>query len=194
MFEGADAYRLISAHERLTGEVDTHAEINLDADLEAFAKTDKKLDVYSSLAGTVIRAENRDVFEAITERLKKAALAPLTQWYHQKKCDFCQIAMGRLIDKGCEWGIDRVCDLSAGTACGAMGVPFADTICAKACSVCFQVVLVEKCNEWLKLLMTKYPNNPLNFCKAQQFCGADDVVVPCKCCSSSYCSGAKLCR
>jgi len=141
----------------------------------------------------MIRAQNRDFWDDITKKLKGAGLNKLTEFFHKKKCELCQRVMRNLIDKGCKWGIEKICEWSAGNACSASGMPFADTICAKVCSFGFEVVLKEKCEDWLKLLMEKYPGNPFNFCHNKQFCLPSDEELPCKCCSSGYCKAKKMC-
>jgi len=155
--------------------------VDVDSDVALAEATDSDIAIFNSVAGAMIRAENRDFWDDITSKLKSHASQPLTEWFHKKKCELCQHIMDNLIDRGCVWGIDKVCEFAAGTACGASGIPFANTMCSKVCSFGFETVLKDKCEEWLKLLMAKYPNNPLDFCKAKQFCGADAAAIACKC-------------
>jgi len=174
-------------------EVEADVAANVDADLATIASTSTDVAVWNSVAGQVIRAENREIWDDITKKLKAAATAPLTEWFHKKKCELCQRIMKNLIDKGCKWGVQKICEWSAGTACSASGVPFASSMCAKICTFGFEAIVTEKCDEWLSLLMSKYPGNPLNFCQSKQFCSAEDNRLPCNCCDTSYCKETKKC-
>jgi len=184
-----------SAESALEAETETESAlgVDVDADVATALSSSQQLAVWNSVAGQVVRVENREVWDEISKKLQAAALAPLTEWFHKKKCELCQRVMKNLIDKGCTWGVQKICEWSAGTACSASGVPFASSLCAKVCAFGFEVILKEKCDDWLKLLMEKYPGNPLNFCRSKQFCLATDEGLPCKCCDSDYCKSKKFC-
>jgi len=177
----AASSKLRKIHRSSSADESARVMVDVDSDVALASATDSETAVFNSVAGAVIRAENRDFWDDITSKLKSHASQPLTEWFHKKKCELCQHIMDNLIDRGCVWGIDKVCEFAAGTACGVSGIPFANTMCSKVCAFGFETVLKDKCEEWLKLLMSKYPNNPLDFCKAKQFCGADAAAIACKC-------------
>jgi len=172
--------------------------VNLEADVKAItALSNTKVALWNSVAGQVIRAENRNVWDEVTTKLKniaeKGVRETLSEWFREKKCDLCQRVMRNLVIKGCTWGVQKICEWSAGAACVATGVPFASTICSKACAFGFEVILAKECEEWVSTMIKKFPGNTLNFCQAKQFCGALDKPIPCECCDAGYCKASKLC-